>query len=134
MPRLSLQDPYDRRTREELEEISLGLSEAFHRVSSLPDSDAERAVESLLRRACGATHERLITLGREYLLEANRPWLVSRIERLAESSVNLKDEWDFRRLLELYQMLDQALLARLVEVGLRSSNPAISEAAQDFSK
>ncbi len=132
MPRLMLQDPYDQRARDEFEAIAVGLSESFRSVSMLPDPDAERAVQSALRCACCATHARPIVLGREYLAEAERPWLVSRIERIAASSVDMNDDWDFRRLLELYRMLDAGLLARLVEVGLRSSNPGIVEAAQAF--
>jgi hypothetical protein len=133
MPTLCLQDPYDRGAKDDLEAIADGLSASFHLVSSLPEDKADRAVDCVLQCACRSTHARPIMLGREYLLEADRAWLVSRIERIAATSVDMTDDWDFRRLLEVYRLLDEALLARLVVIGLRSPNPEIVEAAQDFS-
>jgi hypothetical protein len=59
-----------------------------------------------LRFACHATHSRAIVLGRECLLEVDRAWLVLRIETIATGCVDLNDEWDYSRLLEVYRLLN----------------------------
>jgi hypothetical protein len=54
------------------------------------------------------------------------------IESVATECLDLNDEWEFRRLLELYEMLDEQLLRRLVEHGSHSKNPEVREAAEDY--
>jgi hypothetical protein len=61
-----------------------------------------------------------------------RDEVLKNIERVAADSLPLGDEWEYRRLLELYQQLDPGLQHRLVEGGLGSDNPEIREAAEDF--
>jgi hypothetical protein len=45
-----------------------------------------------------------------------REWVLERIEGLAAESLDLSGYWEFRRLLELYELLDGQLLQRLVEM------------------
>jgi len=134
MPKIVKRSPYDRLTRQRLEEIEPGLSANFALVSSLAADKAEMALKYALELACQATHIRPITLGRECLLEADRAWLVDRVERVADACLDLRDEWEFRRLLEVYQALGGSMLSRLVGRGLKSDNPDIVEAAKDFAE
>jgi hypothetical protein len=66
----------------------------------------------------------MLALSRERVLEL--------IEDVAVKTLRLSDDWEYRRLLEVYERLDEGLLRRLVASGLTSSNPAVREAAEDF--
>ena len=43
-----------------------------------------------------------------------------------------EDEWEYRRLLELYWLLDKKLVKRFALQGLKSENPDVVEAAEEF--
>lgn len=92
----------------------------------------ENDLRAALGRACQAQNAAVITQGRSEILALPRDAVLQSIERLAAESLPLDDEWEFRRLLEVYEQLDAELLRRLVETGLASSNPEIKEAAEDF--
>jgi len=85
-----------------------------------------------LERACQAQNISVITQGRSEILAMERDAVVQRIERVAGETLRLDDEWEFRRLLELYEQLDRGLLRRLIDVGLASSSGEVREAAEDF--
>jgi hypothetical protein len=78
---------------------------------------------------CQAQNARSITLGRLVAVEIPREWFVARIEGVASRVLNLEDEWEYRRLLELYSGVDEGLLRRLIAHGLGSANADIREAA-----
>ena len=92
----------------------------------------ELDLREALGRACQAQNTAVITQGRREILALPRDAVLQSIERVAADSLPLDDEWEFRRLLEVYEQLDRGLLRRLVEVGLASSNAAINDAAEDF--
>ena len=77
---------------------------------------------------------RAITRGRKEILALPRDRVLEAIECLAEETLLLSDEWEYRRLLELYRKLDERLLQRLVARGLTSADAEIREAAEDFRK
>lgn len=130
--KLLTQNTYDLRVQKYLEEVHQGLLADFACISSLKPETADRALAYLLELSCQAQNVRNIILGREFLLEADRAWLVSRIEAIALATLNLDDEWEYPRLLELYTLLDDSLAVRLVALGQTSSNVEIVEAAAEF--
>ncbi len=85
-----------------------------------------------LQRACQAQNYGVITGGRADILAMPRDAVLANIESVAAQSLSLSDEWEYRRLLELYAQLDQGLLRRLVTHGLSDSNQEVREAAEDF--
>jgi len=89
-------------------------------------------LRAALGRACQAQNVSVITQGRREILSMPRDEILASIERVAADSLPLGDEWEFRRLLELYEQLDAGLLRRLVERGLRSENAEVREAAEDL--
>jgi hypothetical protein len=115
-----------------LERIQPGLSENLELMVDLSPVSAQEAVRYLLSLACEAQNARNISLGREYLAKIPRDWLVERIESWAEFLLTANDEWEFRRLLELYSVLDETLTRRLVERGKASSIEEIREAAFEW--
>lgn len=82
--------------------------------------------------ACQASYTPNISKARDIILELPREWVLGNIHHIATEILNLSDEWEYRRLLELYQMLDTELLTKLITIGLKSNNPEIKEAAYDF--
>ena len=94
-----------------------------------PSLDALRAAVQL---ACQPQNAGRIVAGRQQVLAMPRPWVLERIERVAAEALDLADYWEYRRLLELADLLDAGLARRLVPVGLASSDPDVREAAEDF--
>jgi hypothetical protein len=89
-------------------------------------------LRAALGRACQAQNVSVITQGRSEILAMQRDAVVHSVESVAAETLHLDDEWEFRRLLELYEKLDRGLLRRLIEVGLVSGNGEVREAAEDF--
>ena len=94
--------------------------------------ELEKLLENALKKACLAQNATVITSARSEILNMPREATVNSIERVASRCLSLDDEWQFRRLLELYAQLNLNLLQRLVQEGQMSSNSEIREAAQDF--
>jgi hypothetical protein len=90
-------------------------------------------LRAALGRAYQAQNTSVIMRGRREILSMPGDEVLGNIESVPEDSLPLGDEWEFRRLLELYEQLDRVLLKRLVERGLQSQNPEIREASEDFS-
>src|SRR5262245_49081148 len=79
-----------------------------------PDVGAQ-VLAYLLEYACQAQSELNIMLGRKALLAIPRDWLLKHITAAAEPLLELEDEWEYRRLLELYWELDRELTQSLAE-------------------
>ena len=100
-----------------------------------PVEDTEPSLDELraaVQLACQPTHVGRIVAGRARVLAMPREWVLSRIELLAVEALNLSDDWEYRRLLELADSLDPGLVRRLQPIGLASGNPHVREAAEDF--
>lgn len=126
--------PYDDRFQDELNKIYPAITDDLSLVGSLPEEIGRKATAAALGCACEAQNMRNITLGREALLEFPRSWLLARIEVIAEETLNLTDEWEYRRFVELCLLLDDELSRRQIAKGLASPNPEIREAARDYSE
>jgi hypothetical protein len=108
------------------------LSDRPEDLLTLDADRVTRVLSQLLELACRAQHVGNIELARRYLVSIPREWLLDQIEPLAEELITSGGEWEYRRLLELYERLDDDLLRRLVARGLLSDNEEIKEAAEDF--
>jgi hypothetical protein len=64
----------------------------------------------------------LIAHVREAIWTLPKEWLVSNIERFSESFVLQRTEWEYRRLLELYEGIDKDLTLRLAREAALSSD------------
>ena len=96
-------------------------------------SDAIRdQIRNALEYACRAQSMSAITRGRTEILSLPRARVLEVIESVAVETLPLSEEWEYRRLLELYRELDAGLLRRLVASGLASADADIREAAEDF--
>jgi hypothetical protein len=132
--RINPHDRYAIDVKADLEAISPNLSSDLNQVLNLSDAQSEQVLRKLLERGCCAQNARNVILGGEVILQLPREWVLERIHRVAKRVLNLTgDDWEFRRLLEVYEKLDRGLLQTLVAAGLKSDNEGIREAAEDFS-
>lgn len=107
---------------------SLGLGGA-------PMAAAEPTLEALraaIQLACQPQNADCIIIGRQQVLEMPGAWVLERIEGVASEALNLGDYWEYRRLLELAELLDSELVKRLVPLGLSNGDPNVREAAEDY--
>jgi hypothetical protein len=126
--------PIDRRVKEWLNLIQSDLYLHLELIPTLPEDTALKVLHYFIECSCQAQNIRNITLGREAISEIPREWVLKHIEKVANEMLNFEDDdWEFRRLAELYSLLDRRLVQELVKKGLRSRNPEVVEAAQDFS-
>ncbi len=98
-------------------------------------TDQDPTVEDLraaIQLACQPQNTHRILSGREIVLGMPRTWVLQTIESVANECLDLTDEWEYRRLLELADALDGKLLQGFGEMGNCSNNEEIREAANDF--
>jgi len=111
-----------------------GLWERLDTVPTLDPQTRDAVLQYLLELACQSGNIANISLGRMALLALPRQWVLGTIERTAEALLDWEDDWEYRRLLELYQLLDQTLVHHLVARGLTNSNRAVRETAQEWAE
>jgi hypothetical protein len=122
---------YDISYRQQMDTFEPGLWSRLERVLDLDPATRDAVLRYLLELACQAQNARNIVLGRAAILALPHDWLLANLEGYAEPLLQLEDEWEYRRLAELYEPLDDQLLRRLVVRGMASSDAGIREAAED---
>jgi spore cortex formation protein SpoVR/YcgB (stage V sporulation) len=85
-----------------------------------------------LELACQCQRVEHIVRGRrlvgEYIVQLG----VETVEKHAHTCLDLEDEWEYRRLGEIFVEHSPPALERHIAGGLRSANPEVREAATDF--
>lgn len=69
---------------------------------------------------------------RNAVLRLPNEWLLEHIEKTSEPILKNGDYEDYRRLLELYNLIDPKLTRKLAERATANSDPDIKEAGDDF--
>ena len=128
-----VENSYDFHVKVWLNKIEPEIWKHLERVPLLPEDTANEVLCYFTKLACEPTHIRPITIGRVAISEMPKEWVINHIEGIAKENINLDDDWEYRRLAELFLQLDKKLVQRLVNLGLNSSNPDVQEAAKDFS-
>jgi hypothetical protein len=85
-----------------------------------------------LELACQSQRDEHIVRGRRLIGEYIASKGVETVETHAFDHLSLDDDWEFRRLAEIYWEHSPEALDRLIDFGLRSENPEVVEAANDF--
>ena len=104
----------------------------WDRIPSLPLDLGLAILRESVEMACQATHVGRIMIGRHCTVALPRGWVLEHIEAVAEPLIQLNTDWEFRRLLELFDLLDQDLLRRLALRAGEHTDPEIREAGVDF--
>jgi hypothetical protein len=123
--------PYDIEFRRQMDSFHENLWANPELAPSLNDAVADSMIAYLLELACQCQNIRNITLGRTALWALPNQWLLEKIEPIAEPLLQLNDEWEYRRLLEIYWRLDKSLVKKLALRSLDNPNPEIREAGQE---
>ena len=127
--------PYEEAIAESLNKIA--NKEIYFSVSeimSLSDSLASEVIGALLSWACQAQNDIPITIGRNCLKQFPVEWVSPKIKQTVFRFINITDDWDYRRLLELCELISTDLLKWAITLGADSTNPDIIEAVDDFNE
>jgi hypothetical protein len=116
----------------ELDSVCPGVSNRRNRLDELPDLVQQDVVTRLLSRACQSQNDANIVLARQAIAAIPQPCISRVLERSIRRGVDLADEWEFRRLLELLREINSDQLSALITFGLASNDADIREAAEDF--
>lgn len=106
--------------------------ERLEQLDHLPEKTKEKVVGLLLQGACQSQHIGNIQAARDAIARIPRDWLRKVLPQSIEKNVNVEDEWEYRRLLELLKETAPDLMLSFVDHGLASKDPALHEAAEDF--
>jgi hypothetical protein len=66
------------------------------------------------------------------VLNFPRQWVLGTLIEEASKILDLSDSWEYRRLLELADLIDQELVQQIVKLGFSSKDEEVREAAEDY--
>ena len=126
-------DVYERSLSDEINRLA-GKQVFFDvdRIVGLDQKTGNEVVGCLLSSACQSQNDRPITLGRQYLTMLPKEWVIDRIKEVVTTVLDLNDDWEYRRFLELSEMISIDLLRWAHEKGRGSNNPDVLEAYNDY--
>ena len=101
-------------------------------IMTLSDEITSEIVGELVSWACTPTNIMPITIGRNCLKQFPIEWVSSKIKQTVFHFINIADDWDYRRLLELCDLISSDLLKWAITLGENSTNSDIIEAVNDF--
>lgn len=101
-------------------------------IMGLDDDTAERIVGEFLSWACRPQNELPISIGRKCLTAFPTDWVSEKIKKTADISIDITDDWEYRRLLELCDLISPQLLSWGISLGEGSTDPYIIETVEDF--
>jgi hypothetical protein len=127
-----MSDPYTEAYRRRLDTFEPELWKRLDVVPSLPAERASKVLAYVLELACKTQNAANITLGRRALRQMPRSWLVEHLPLVASSTLDIGDEWEFRRFVEALALVDPELAEMTVERGKTSDNAGVRESAQDL--
>jgi hypothetical protein len=129
-----IKSPYLEQLVKRLDAVWPGAFQCLRELDQIPKKSALEVVCILLTNACQSQNEENIRLGREGLEAIPPTWLQTVLPEAIEKSLNLGDEWEYRRLLEVLHDLFPELLPEYVNRGLAAKDAEIRETAEDFIK
>jgi hypothetical protein len=127
-----MNDSYDESYRKQMTLFMPQLWDHLDTVPSLPLDTALAIVKYLLSLSCQASHIRPIQLGRRSLLRIPRAWLLEHLVDAASTTLDLSDNWEYRRYLEICSLIDPVFAEKVVQQCLSSDNIDIREASDEF--
>ena len=117
---------------QELDSICIGVSNQLHRLGEFPDSVQLEVLTALLGRACQCQNTGNIVLARQAVATIPQACVSRVLESAIDKGVDLSDEWEYRRLLELLREIRSDRLVTFIALGLKSNDVDIREAAEDY--
>jgi len=127
-----MKDPATERLENQLSRIS---SQAFNQLGEINGLDirvAKRIALVILEFSCLAQNHGSIVAGRRAFKQMPQQWVIENLPGLVEEVINLSDEYEYRRLLDVLHEAGSPLLQEYRELGLASANEELREAATEF--
>jgi hypothetical protein len=116
--------------RKALREPGLPRMEALRMIPYLKEDERKELFEELVFLASWANGA--VQCARDAIRSLPRDWVLARIEEAAEPLLAAGTDDEYRRFLELYELLDRALTLRLARRAAASEDLDIREAGEDF--
>lgn len=89
-------------------------------------------LRTLIENACLGQNYAPIELARKKISEINEEWLKENLLEVAKSCIDLQDEWEYRRLMELIIEVIPELKNEVLVIGENSEDDELKEVAEDF--
>ncbi len=64
--------------------------------------------------------------------EINKEWLDRNFLEVASSCIDYSDEWEYRRLVELVDLVVPKLMQQVLDIGKNSENEEVREVVEDY--
>ncbi|MGG4460866.1 hypothetical protein ABEX29_21450 [Brevibacillus porteri] len=126
------QSPYELRMRADINQIYAGAYDDINTITTVPLETGVKVLTVLLESACHGQNIGPIVLARGLLKNISSEWLYQHLPVIVRECIDLDDEWEYRRLLEVVQEIVPLLLKEYVLLGLHSKNEEVREAAEDY--
>lgn len=118
-----------------LDEIYPNASKRIEDIDKLPIEIGIKMLSIIISYACQAQNTAIISIARMEFSKIPKHWVIQYIDNAVNMGIDLNDEWDYRRLLELISeskpYLNDVLKSYISKDKLHS-NLEIREAAEDF--
>ena len=125
-------DPYEKRIESKINDIVKDSGEVIEKLSYPLSEIGEKIICLLLNYACDSSNMALITLSKKKLAQVPRETMLKAIPHIVYNTIDLSDDWQYRRFVELIICLVPQLLSWILEYGRNSDNPEIREAVCDY--
>lgn len=127
-------DPYQERLNLRIDSLSPNISSSIDRIGAIDPGVALKILEELVSAACQATHTAAIVAGRTAIAKIPAEWLEPNLLKAVKTRLNLHDDWEFQRLLELLKEVRPSMIGKFVTAGFSSPDFDVREAAVDWAK
>lgn len=128
----SVHSPYELRMRADINHIYAGAYDDIDTITTAPLDTGCKVLAVLLESACHGQNLGPIVLARDLLKNISSEWLYQNLPIVVQECIDMEDEWEYRRLLEVVRDVVPLLLKEYVAAGLASENEEVREAAEDF--
>ena len=127
-------DYYENWINNELKNIMKNeYADNLHGIHLLQPNLSQAILEVLLQYACQAQNHTSIELARKKISEINKKWLEDNLEIVARKCLNLDDEWECRRLLEIVMLFVPNIILGVISMFSNSKNEEIQELIEEYS-
>jgi len=117
-----------------LNKIFQNSYEHINNIDEFPQDKGREILAVLLDYACkGQTHA-YIYIARRLILQIPNKWIMENFIPVANHSIECNDDWEYRRLLELTELISKELLLWGISIGYNSNYIGVKEASEDFEK
>ncbi len=125
-------DRYEEIIIEDIEKIQAGSYFNMTSISECSQEIAKQVLQKLLEWACQPQNTNAIMISRKKIGEINKCWLESNLIDVATKCIDLSDEWEYRRLLELIDLMTPKLKEEVLGLGRMSGNEDIEDVVEEY--